>query len=87
MVISTFVPMVQLEHLIYQLLSHTPPEFSCGVLDAKTFVQKLDDAYSILVHWSNFFAFPLGMVGKAFVSDHSPLCCAFTEGSVWTLLP
>ena len=58
------------------------PKFTWGDLDAETFIQRVDHAYSLVVHWKrNIFSVPSGKVGTSFVSELSRLFCAYAEGT------
>lgn len=58
------------------------PIFTWGDLNAETFTQRLDLAYSIVTHWRrNIFAVPSGNTGTAFVRELSRLFRAYATGS------
>ena len=58
------------------------PTFTWGDVDAEPFTQRLDHAYSVVVHWRrNVFAVPSGKAGTGFVSELSRLFLAYAEGS------
>ena len=58
------------------------PKFTWGDLDAETFIQRVDHAYSLVVHGKrNIFTVPSGKVGTSFVSELSRLFCAYAEGT------
>ena len=58
------------------------PTFTWGDVDAEPFTQRLDHAYSVVVHWRrNVFAVPSGKAGTGFVSKLSRLFLAYAEGS------
>ena len=58
------------------------PTFTWGDVDAEPFTQRLDHAYSVVVHWRrNVFAVPSGKAGTGFVSELSHLFLAYAEGS------
>ena len=58
------------------------PIFTWGDLDAETFTQRLNLAYSTVIHWRrNIFAIPTGNAGTAFVRELSRLFRAYATGS------
>ena len=58
------------------------PRFTWGTRDAASFLQDLDRAYSIVVHWKrNLFRVPSGNVGKLFVTELTRLYDAFASES------
>ena len=58
------------------------PVFTWGDLDAETFTQRLNLAYSTVIHWRrNIFAIPTGNAGTAFVRELSRLFRAYATGS------
>ena len=58
------------------------PTFTWGDVDAEPFTQRLDHAYSVVVHWRrNVFTVPSGKAGTGFVSELSRLFLAYAEGS------
>ena len=60
----------------------TSPKLSWGDLDAKTFTDRLNNVYSIVVHWRrNIFAVPTGNAGSAFVRELSRLFRSYALGS------
>jgi hypothetical protein len=58
------------------------PSFVWGNVDAESFSQSVNAAYSEIVHWKrNIFPVPLGRVGKRFVTELSRLFRAYAEAS------
>lgn len=58
------------------------PEFTWGNLDAETFIERVNNAYSRVVHWRrNIFAVPSGNAGSAFVRELARLFNAYAVGS------
>ena len=71
--------------VIPELPAFTPmalPRFTWGELDSETFTQRLNHAYSTVVHWRrNIFSIPSGNAGAGFVTELSRLFCAYAVGS------
>ena len=58
------------------------PQFCWGELDASAFTERLNRAYSVVVHWRmNIFNIPSGNAGTDFVRELSRLFHAYAEGS------
>ena len=70
---------------IPELPAFTPmalPRFTWGELDSETFTQRLNHAYSTVVHWRrNIFSIPSGNAGAGFVTELSRLFRAYAVGS------
>ena len=58
------------------------PNFQWGLLDGKTFCEKIDEAYNLIIHWKrNIFLLPSGATGKSFIQEITHLLQAFASGS------